>query len=75
MGLGVALNSKWPVVVPDGDGDGDGAALMKMGTFATIPARGSDDLIHIVLDNGAHESTGGQATVSPVVDFTEVTIA
>ena len=71
MGLGVALNSECPVVVLDGDG----AALMKMGTFATIGARGSDNLIHIVLDNGVHESTGGQATVSPVVDFAEVAIA
>jgi phosphonopyruvate decarboxylase len=35
MGLGVALNAKRPVVVLDGDG----AALMKMGTLATIGAR------------------------------------
>ncbi len=71
MGLGVALNRKWPVVVLDGDG----AALMKMGTFATVGARGSDNLIHIVLDNGVHESTGGQATVSPVINFAKVAIA
>ena len=71
MGLGVALNSKCPVVVLDGDG----AALMKMGTFATVGARGSENLIHIVLDNGVHESTGGQATVSSVINFAKVAIA
>lgn len=65
MGLGVALNSDKPVVVLDGDG----AALMKMGTFATIGAYGPRNLIHVLLDNGMHDSTGGQATVSPNVDF------
>jgi len=71
MGLGVALNAKRKVVVLDGDG----AALMKMGTLATIGARAPENLIHIVLDNGVHESTGGQATVSPSVDFAGVALA
>ena len=44
MGLGVALNVGNPVVVLDGDG----AALMKMGTLATIGAYGPQNLIHIV---------------------------
>src|SRR5690606_20373869 len=48
---------------------GDGAALMKMGTFATIGAYGPRNLIHILLDNAMHDSTGGQATVSASVDF------
>ena len=65
MGLGVAINSDKPVVVLDGDG----AALMKMGTFATIGAYAPRNLIHLLLDNGMHDSTGGQATVSPNVDF------
>jgi phosphonopyruvate decarboxylase len=65
MGLGVALNSDKPVVVLDGDG----AALMKMGTFATVGAYAPRNLIHVLLDNGMHDSTGGQATVSPNVDF------
>ncbi len=68
MGLGVALNVERPVVVVDGDG----AALMKMGNMATIGARQPDNLLHIVVDNGAYESTGGQATVSPGVDFSAV---
>jgi phosphonopyruvate decarboxylase len=68
MGLGVALNVERPVVVLDGDG----AALMKMGNMATIGARQPGNLVHVVIDNGAYESTGGQATVSPGVDFSAV---
>ncbi len=68
MGLGVALNVNRPVVVLDGDG----AALMKMGSLATIGAYGPDNLIHIVLDNGTYDSTGGQPTVSASVDFAGV---
>ena len=71
MGLGVALNSPRPVVVLDGDG----AALMKLGTFATIGAYGPANLIHVLLDNGVHDSTGGQATVSPSVDFAAIALA
>jgi len=71
MGLGVALNSTRPVVVLDGDG----AALMKLGNLATIGAQGPRNLVHILLDNGVHDSTGGQATVSPGVDFAQVALA
>ena len=68
MGLGVALNTRRPVLVLDGDG----AALMKLGTMATIGAHAPANLIHVLLDNGVHDSTGGQATVSPNVDFASV---
>jgi phosphonopyruvate decarboxylase len=71
MGIGVAVNTERPVVVLDGDG----AALMKMGTLGTIGAYRPGNLIHIVFDNGAYESTGGQPTVSPSVDFAGVAIA
>ncbi|MEE8515115.1 MAG: phosphonopyruvate decarboxylase [Alphaproteobacteria bacterium] len=71
MGLGIAVNVARPVVVLDGDG----AALMKMGTLATIGAQGPHNLIHIILDNGVHDSTGGQATVSASVDFAAVALA
>lgn len=71
MALGVALNVSAPVVVLDGDG----AALMKFGTFATIGAYGPENLIHILLDNGAYDSTGGQPTVSASVDFAAVALA
>lgn len=71
MGLGVALNVDRPVIVLDGDG----AALMKMGSFATIGAQAPKNLVHVILDNGVHDSTGGQATVSPIVDFARVALA
>ena len=71
MGLGVALSARCPVVVLDGDG----AALMKLGVMATIGARAPRSLVHVVLDNGVHDSTGGQATVSASVDFAGVALA
>jgi phosphonopyruvate decarboxylase len=55
--------------------DGDGAALMRMGAFATIGAYGPSNLTHVLLDNGAHDSTGGQATVSSQVSFAGVAAA
>lgn len=55
--------------------DGDGAALMRMGAFATLGAYGRGNLTHLLLDNGAHDSTGGQATVSPQVSFAGVAAA
>ncbi len=42
---------------------------MKMGTLATIGAYAPGNLIHIILDNGTYDSTGGQPTVSGSVDF------
>ena len=71
MALGVALNIQRPVVALDGDG----AALMKMGAWATIGAEQPKNFVHILLDNGVHDSTGGQATVSPMIDFCGVAIA
>lgn len=71
MALGVALNTDKRVVVLDGDG----AALMKMGTLATIGAEAPANLVHVLLDNGVHDSTGGQATVSASVDFAAVALA
>ncbi len=71
MGLGVALNTDKPVVVLDGDG----AALMKLGVMATVGAYAPANLLHVLLDNGVHDSTGGQATVSASVDFAAVALA
>ncbi|NTI24876.1 phosphonopyruvate decarboxylase [Rhizobium rhizogenes] len=69
LGLGVAINSVASVVILDGDG----AALMKLGALATIGAQQPSNLIHVILDNGVHDSTGGQATAS--VNFADVAIA
>jgi phosphonopyruvate decarboxylase len=52
--------------------DGDGAALMRLGAFATTGVYGPGNLWHLLLDNGVHDSTGGQATVSPRISFAEV---
>ena len=71
MALGVALNVERPVLALDGDG----AALMKMGTLATIGTQAPTNLIHLILDNGVHDSTGGQSTVSQNVDFATIALA
>jgi phosphonopyruvate decarboxylase len=55
--------------------DGDGAALMRMGAMATVGAYKPANLKHLLLDNGAHDSTGGQATVSPRISFAGVAAA
>lgn len=55
--------------------DGDGAALMRLSAFATVGAYGPPNLWHLLLDNGVHDSTGGQATVSPRVSFAGVAAA
>ncbi len=52
--------------------DGDGAALMRMGNLATVGSYGPDNLIHLLLDNGVHDSTGAQATVSANVRFADI---
>jgi phosphonopyruvate decarboxylase len=64
LGLSLALPGKRVVVA-----DGDGAVLMRMGNLATAGAYGGDNFRHLVLDNGVHESTGGQATVSRAISF------
>lgn len=66
LGLGLALARPDKKVIAI---DGDGSALMRLGSFATNAYYHPDNLLHIVLDNNAHDSTGGQATVSHIVDF------
>ncbi len=55
--------------------DGDGAALMRLGAYATVGAYGPSNLWHLLLDNGVHDSTGGQATVSPGTSFATIAAA
>ncbi len=64
LGLALARPDRQVVVL-----DGDGAALMRMGNLATVGAYGGANLIHVVLDNEAHDSTGAQSTVTGGVDF------
>jgi phosphonopyruvate decarboxylase len=57
IGLGMALNSNCEIVVINGDG----SLLMSLGTTHTLRDRAPANLYHYVLDNGCHESVGGQA--------------
>lgn len=65
LGLALARPDKKVVVI-----DGDGSLLMRMGNMPTIAYYQPNNLIHIVLDNNTHDSTGGQATISHNIDFT-----
>lgn len=49
--------------------DGDGAAIMHLGAMATIGAVGPKRFLHVILNNYAHESVGGQPTVADGVAF------
>jgi phosphonopyruvate decarboxylase len=55
--------------------DGDGAVLMRMGALATIGAEAPPNLLHVVLDNGCHDSTGAQPTVTCTTDLAAVAAA
>lgn len=52
--------------------DGDGASIMQMGGMATIGSRKPSNYIHFVLNNGAHDSVGGQPTVGREIDFCKI---
>lgn len=64
MGLAMARPDLRVIVI-----DGDGALLMRMGSAAVLAAYAPPNLAHVVLDNNAHDSTGGQKTVSESIDF------
>lgn len=66
IALGVAINKPdariWCV-------DGDGAVLMHMGAMAVLGANKPSNLIHVVINNGAHETVGGMPTVASQIDI------
>ena len=66
IALGVAINKPekkiWCI-------DGDGAALMHMGALAVIGSIRPKNLVHIVINNGAHETVGGMPTVTSEIDL------
>ena len=64
LGLAIARPTRRVIAI-----DGDGAALMRLGALTTVGAERPANLVHVLIDNGQHESTGGQATVSAGVDF------
>lgn len=69
IALGVALNKPnqriWCI-------DGDGAVLMHMGSMAVIGANKPNNLIHVVINNGAHETVGGMPTVAGSIDLVAI---
>lgn len=64
--LGVAINKEnqkiWCI-------DGDGAAIMHMGSMAVIGSISPKNMVHIVINNGAHETVGGMPTVASKIDM------
>ncbi|SFD64587.1 phosphonopyruvate decarboxylase [Paracidovorax konjaci] len=71
VGLGAALTTDRPIIVLDGDG----AALMKLGNLSTIGRYRPASMVHLVIDNGVHDSTGGQPTNSGNIDFAQIASA
>ena len=69
IALGVALNKPdkkiWCI-------DGDGAVLMHMGSMAVLGANAPKNLVHIVINNGAHETVVGMPTVASKIDVVAV---
>ncbi len=64
LGLCLARPSKQVVCL-----DGDGSLLMHLGSLAVIGGCAPGNFIHVVLNNGAHDSVGGQDTVGFLTDF------
>ena len=69
IALGVAMNQPerkvWCI-------DGDGAVLMHMGAMAVIGSKKPKNLIHIVMNNSAHETVGGMPTVCGEIQLSEI---
>ncbi len=69
IALGIALqkpNKKVWII------DGDGAVLMHMGSIAVIGANQPNNIIHIVINNGSHETVGGMPTVANKTNLCEI---
>lgn len=69
IALGIAINLPENIVYCL---DGDGAVLMHMGSLAISGQSGCNNFRHIVLNNGSHDSVGGQPTVGFSVDFLSI---
>ncbi len=69
IALGVAINKPdrkiWCI-------DGDGAVLMHMGAMAVVGANAPKNLVHVVINNAAHETVGGQPTVAGKIDLVAI---
>ena len=69
IALGIAMNKLnqkvWCI-------DGDGAALMHMGSMAVVGSSNQKNMVHIVINNGAHETVGGMPTVASKIDLCKI---
>ena len=69
IALGVAVNRPeiriWCI-------DGDGAVLMHMGSMAVLGSNRPKNLIHVVINNAAHETVGGMPTVAGSIDLVAI---
>ncbi|MBR3685874.1 MAG: phosphonopyruvate decarboxylase [Clostridia bacterium] len=52
--------------------DGDGALLMHMGSMALLGANAPKNVVHVVINNGAHETVGGMPTVAEKIDLCKI---
>lgn len=69
VALGMALSKPEKQIVVL---DGDAACIMHMGAMTTISKYNVPNYLHIVLNNGAHESVGGQPSAGSSIDFTNI---
>ncbi len=69
IALGVAMSKPERRVVCI---DGDGAGLMHMGSFAISGQNAGANYKHLIINNGAHDSVGGQPTVAFEIDFVKI---
>jgi phosphonopyruvate decarboxylase len=69
IALGIALQKPERRVVVF---DGDGAAIMHLGNMAITASQAPRNYIHIVYNNGAHDSVGGQPTVGLEINLPEI---
>ena len=69
IALGIALAQPEPRVWCF---DGDGAAIMHMGSMAIVANKAPKNYVHVVFNNGAHDSVGGQPTVGLKIDLPAV---
>ncbi len=66
IALGVALAKPDKRVIAI---DGDGSLIMHMGSMASSGSSGASNFLHLLINNGMHESVGGQPTVGLEIDF------
>ncbi|RDE22977.1 phosphonopyruvate decarboxylase [Motiliproteus coralliicola] len=55
--------------------DGDGAALMHLGGIASNAVLANENYLHVLLNNGCHDSVGGQATIADRVNWPALAVA